>query len=145
MVSEVRIGTSGWSYDHWAGVLYPVGMRKADRLARYPAEFDTVELNASFYRWPQVATFASWHGRLPEGFQMTVKAPRALTHAKRLLAPDDWVARMVGSWHELGDRRGLLLVQLHPQHVRRRPTGLLSGTATAMDEGGGGVSASQLG
>ena len=49
---RIRIGTSGWSYDHWEAVLYPPGLAARDRLARYVAEFDTVELNASFYRWP---------------------------------------------------------------------------------------------
>lgn len=46
----VRIGTSGWSYDHWADVLYRPGLPVARRLARYVEVFDTVELNASFYR-----------------------------------------------------------------------------------------------
>ena len=53
----VRIGTSGWSYDHWDGVLYPPGLPVRKRLARYVEVFDTVELNASFYRWPRDATF----------------------------------------------------------------------------------------
>lgn len=114
----IRIGTSGWSYDHWQDVLYPAGLPPRDRLARYTAAFDTVELNASFYRWPSASTFASWRRRLPEGFELTVKAPRGLTHGKRLYAPEAWVQRIVACWHELGDRRGVLLVQLHPQHVR---------------------------
>jgi len=80
--------------------------------------FDTVELNASFYRWPRTATFASWRRRLPPGFGLSVKAPRGLTHAKRLYAPEVWVERMTSCWHELGDRRAVLLVQLHPGHER---------------------------
>ena len=112
------IGTSGWSYHHWTGVLYPPGTPARDRLACYLREFDTVELNASFYRWPRDTTFASWRRRLPEGFLMSVKAPRGLTHAKRLDAPEVWVERIERCWHELGDKRGLLLVQLHPAHAR---------------------------
>lgn len=80
--------------------------------------FDTVELDASFYRWPRTATFASWRRRLPPGFRLSVKAPRGLTHAKRLYAPEAWVQRMTAAWHELGDRRAVLLVQLHPAHGR---------------------------
>ena len=114
----VSIGTSGWSYDHWDGVLYPPGTRPADRLAHYVRRFDTVELNASFYRWPRTATFAGWRRRLPPGFGLSVKAPRGLTHAKRLYAPEVWVERLVSCWHELGDRRAVLLVQLHPGHER---------------------------
>ncbi|MGY1824038.1 DUF72 domain-containing protein [Geodermatophilus sp. SYSU D00079] len=114
----VHVGTSGWSYDHWDGVLYPPGTPARDRLAHYVARFGTVELNASFYRWPRTATFASWRRRLPPGFQLSVKAPRGLTHAKRLYAPEVWVERLVACWHELGDRRAVLLVQLHPAHQR---------------------------
>jgi uncharacterized protein YecE (DUF72 family) len=114
----IRIGTSGWSYDHWDGVLYPPGMAARDRLGVYTQQFATVELNASFYRWPREATFASWNRRLPPYFHMTVKAPRGLTHAKRLYAPEVWVERICRSWHALRDHRGMLLVQLHPAHQR---------------------------
>jgi uncharacterized protein YecE (DUF72 family) len=117
-VTEVRIGTSGWSYGHWDGVLYPPGTPPAARLGHYVRRFDTVELNASFYRWPRTATFASWRRRLPPGFALSVKAPRGLTHAKRLFAPEAWVPRLTSSWHELGERRAVFLVQLHPAHER---------------------------
>ena len=58
-MSDIRIGTSGWSYDHWNTVLYEPSLAPRDRLRRYTQEFDTVELNASFYRWPQRQTFRS--------------------------------------------------------------------------------------
>jgi uncharacterized protein YecE (DUF72 family) len=115
---SVHIGTSGWSYDHWTDVLYPAGTPARDRLSIYVREFDTVELNASFYRWPAGTTFASWRSRLPDQFQMSVKAPRALTHAKRLYQPESWVARIGAGMHELADRRGIWLVQLGPGQVR---------------------------
>ncbi|WP_240641453.1 DUF72 domain-containing protein [Nocardioides ferulae] len=118
-MSWAHIGTSGWSYDHWAGVLYPPGLPSARRRDVYTAHFDTVELNASFYRWPREQTFASWNSALPPGFTMTVKAPRGLTHARRLRDEDGvWRDRLVRSWHALRDRRGVLLVQLHPAHER---------------------------
>jgi uncharacterized protein YecE (DUF72 family) len=114
----VHIGTSGWSYDHWENVLYPPGVPPRDRLAWYVGNFGTVELNASFYRWPRNASFASWNRRLPEGFLFSVKAPRGLTHAKKLYAPEVWVERIVRCWHELRDRRAVLLVQLPPSMAR---------------------------
>jgi len=114
----VHVGTSGWSYDHWDGVLYPPGTPARDRLAHYVRRFATVELNASFYRWPRTATFAGWRRRLPPGFQLSVKAPRGLTHAKRLYAPETWVGRLTECWHELGDKRAVLLVQLAPTQER---------------------------
>jgi uncharacterized protein YecE (DUF72 family) len=112
------IGTSGWSYDHWADVLYPPGTTPARRFDVYTREFATVELNASFYRWPRVVTFAGWRRRLPPGFRMSVKAPRGLTHARRLRDPDVWVDRITSCWHELLDRRGVLLLQLPPDLER---------------------------
>jgi uncharacterized protein YecE (DUF72 family) len=114
----VRIGTSGWSYDHWRDVLYPSKLPVAKRFSVYTQAFDTVETNSSFYHWPRESTFAGWCARAPEGFSMSVKAPRGLTHAKKLLAPETWVERIVTSWHALGRVRGILLVQLAPGHTR---------------------------
>lgn len=99
-------------------MLYPPGLAPRDRLAAYVAQFRTVELNASFYRWPREAAFASWRRRLPEGFVMTVKGPRGLTHAHRLYAPELWCERIQRCWHILGDRRGVLLLQLPPTMER---------------------------
>jgi len=84
----------------------------------YTSRFQTVELNASFYRWPANSTFASWRRRLPDGFLLSVKASRGLTHAKRLYAPETWVDRIAACWHELRDRRAVVLVQLAPGHAR---------------------------
>jgi uncharacterized protein YecE (DUF72 family) len=112
------IGTSGWSYDHWEPELYPPGLASGKRLARYVAAFSTVELNSSFYRWPRPAAFASWRQRLPEGFQMSVKAPRGLTHARKLLEPEAWIERIAAGLHELDGRRAVLLAQLGPNQPR---------------------------
>ena len=117
----IRIGTSGWSYDHWDGVLYPPKLPTAKRLAHYVEAFDTVELNASFYRWPQDSTFEGWRRRLPDGFTMTVKAHRGLTHFRRLASPEPWVERFERCWTALGERREALLVQLPPELERDEP------------------------
>jgi uncharacterized protein YecE (DUF72 family) len=114
----VHVGTSGWSYDHWDDVLYPRGLPARDRLAAYMAQFRSVELNASFYRWPRYDTFATWRRRLPDGFAMSVKASRGLTHAKRRYAPEMWLARTAAAWHQLGARRDVVLVQLAADQVR---------------------------
>ena len=113
----IYIGTSGWSYDHWQGVLYPQHTPVQKRLAYYVQKFQTVELNSSFYRWPKQTTFAGWEQRLPDGFLLTVKAPRGLTHAKKLLEPEIWMERIKACWHELLHKRGVLLVQLAPQQA----------------------------
>jgi uncharacterized protein YecE (DUF72 family) len=114
----IRVGTSGWSYDHWQPELYAPGLPAGDRLARYAAAFPTAELNSSFYRWPRPSAFSSWRRRLPDGFRMSVKAPRGLTHGRKLYAPESWMPRIEEGWHELGDRRAVLLVQLPPSQPR---------------------------
>ena len=111
---SVRIGTSGWAYNHWRNVLYEPGLPTTRWLQRYVSEFDTVELNGSFYRWPSDAQFERWRDQLPAGFVMAVKAARGLTHARRLRSPEVWAERLDRGWRALGERRGSLLVQLHP-------------------------------
>ena len=111
---QVHIGTSGWSYDHWQGHFYPHGTAPWHRLGYYVNAFQTVELNSSFYRWPKPAAFKSWQQRLPSHFLLSVKAPQLLTHNKRLYAPEQWIERIKTCWHELGDKRAVLLVQLSP-------------------------------
>jgi uncharacterized protein YecE (DUF72 family) len=62
----------------------------------------------------QLPTFESWQRRLPEGFVLTVKAPRALTQAKRLYGPEAWLDRMSNGFDRFRSKRGVLLVQLPP-------------------------------
>ncbi len=109
------IGTSGWSYRHWEGILYPPGSSSPQRLEQYLRRFDTVEVNYTFYRWPRDETFRSWRERTPPGFRMTIKASRGLTHARRLLQPEVWTERIARGVAELGDRLGVVLAQLPPQ------------------------------
>lgn len=111
----IHIGTSGWSYDHWQGVLYPHQLPPRKRLDYYIQRYHTVEVNSTYYRWPKDVTFTIWQQRLPEGFLMTVKAPRGLTHSTRLYAPEKWLGRISSGLRCLGDRLGILLVQLSPQ------------------------------
>jgi uncharacterized protein YecE (DUF72 family) len=110
----VHVGTSGWSYAHWEGVLYPHGLRPERRLDYYLPHFRTAELNASYYKWPADASFVHWRRRLPADFLLSVKAPGALTHVKRLFGPERWLTRIGLSLSRLGPQRGVLLVQLPP-------------------------------
>ena len=111
----IHVGTSGWSYAHWEGVLYPHGLDPRHRLDHYLHRYRTVELNASYYRWPKDPAFASWRRRLPDGFLMSVKAPGLLTHVQKLYSPEKWLRRIERGLAKLGDRRGPFLVQLSPR------------------------------
>jgi uncharacterized protein YecE (DUF72 family) len=117
----IFIGTSGWSYRHWEGVLYPPRTRLYDRLTFCVQRFSTVEINATFYHWPKPAAFKSWQTRLPPGFVMSVKAPRALTHNKRLFGPESWLDRLTNDLALLHDKFGVLLIQLSPHFACDQP------------------------
>jgi uncharacterized protein YecE (DUF72 family) len=83
-VKRVRVGCSGWNYRDWRGVLYPDGCPQRRWLERYAEVFDTVEVNATFYRLPTRKAVEGWVARAPPGFVLAVKASRYLTHIKRL-------------------------------------------------------------
>ena len=110
----VLIGTSGWQYRDWRGVLYPPGLAERDWLEYYAGRYGTVENNGTFYRLPAADTFAGWRAKVPDGFVMTVKASRYLTHVRRLRDPAEPVARLLRAAAGLGDRLGPVLLQLPP-------------------------------
>jgi uncharacterized protein YecE (DUF72 family) len=80
----VRIGCSGWQYRDWRGRLYPEGLPTTRWLARYAEEFDTVEVNSTFYRLASRDAVARWVDETPPGFLFALKASRYLTHVRRL-------------------------------------------------------------
>ncbi|MFL5868790.1 MAG: DUF72 domain-containing protein, partial [Thermoleophilaceae bacterium] len=80
----VRVGCSGWNYDDWRGRLYPEGLGKARWLRRYAEEFDTVEVNSTFYRLASRDAVARWVEDTPDDFVFAAKASRYLTHVRRL-------------------------------------------------------------
>jgi uncharacterized protein YecE (DUF72 family) len=84
MPSDVRVGCSGWQYQSWRDVLYPRGCPQRRWLARYAEVFDTVEVNATFYRLARPASVQSWVEATPPDFVFAVKGSRYLTHMKRL-------------------------------------------------------------
>ncbi|MFP3900528.1 MAG: DUF72 domain-containing protein [Acidimicrobiia bacterium] len=108
------VGTSGWQYRDWRGVLYPAGVPQRSWLSTYAGRFPTVEVNNAFYRLPERSLFERWRDQTPEGFVMAVKVSRYLTHIKRLRDPAEPVARLVGRAEGLGDRLGPYLLQLPP-------------------------------
>lgn len=114
----VHIGTSGWSYDHWPGILYPRSASSLQRLDAYARSFTTVEVNNTFYRWPTADVFTNWHDRLPADFLVTAKASKGLTQFRRLNEPKAWLDRMEAGMCRLREKRGVLLFQL-PPHLSR--------------------------
>ncbi len=116
--ATVRIGCSGWLYDDWRGRVHPTDLPKTEWLRAYADLFDTVELNATFYRLPDISTVESWASRVPPGFRFAVKLGQFGTHRKKLRDPAGWMARHVEHLAHLGDRMGPNLVQLPPRWSR---------------------------
>ena len=113
-MDRTLIGTSGWSYEHWAGDFYPAGLAARDRLSFYAERFPTVEINATFYRLPSEAMVRGWRERVPEGFAFAVKGSRFITHVRRLQDVGDALAQFMARVSLLGDTLAVVLWQLPP-------------------------------
>jgi uncharacterized protein YecE (DUF72 family) len=110
----LRVGTSGFDYQDWRGPFYPRHIRAGDRLAFYAEHFSTVELNVTFYRMPAADAFRGWRDAVPDDFRFAVKASRYLTHTLRLTEPERPVDYLMERARLLGDRLGVVLLQLPP-------------------------------
>jgi uncharacterized protein YecE (DUF72 family) len=128
------IGTSGWQYRDWRGVLYPPGVPQRLWLEFYTEQFATVENNNAFYRLPSKEMFTAWAERTPPGFVMAVKASRYLTHIRRLKDPAEPVGRLLGAAAGLGATLGPILLQLPP--TWKGDPGLLDETLAEFRRGG---------
>ena len=81
---RIYVGTSGWTYDDWTGPFYPGDVKGAQRLEFYAGRFDTVEVNATFYRLPTQNMIDAWNRRLGSRFHLVLKGSRLITHLKKL-------------------------------------------------------------
>lgn len=108
------IGTSGWNYDDWKGRFYPEDLPSSRWLEYFVQHFSTVEINFSFYKWPDREQFAKWAQETPDDFIFAVKASRYLTHRKKLKDPAQPIERTIASVRGLGDKLGPTLFQLPP-------------------------------
>jgi uncharacterized protein YecE (DUF72 family) len=112
----ILVGTSGYNYPEWKGSFYPSDLSTAKMLPYYASKFHTVEINYTFYRMPTPKLVAGWIAQVPPDFRFTLKAPKRITHDKRLRAADvaDPLRAFVTAAAELGPQRGALLFQLPP-------------------------------
>jgi uncharacterized protein YecE (DUF72 family) len=115
MTCDIRIGTSGFHYKHWKGPFYPEKTPAAKMLDFYIQQFDTVELNNSFYRLPPAAAFDCWCEATPANFVFAVKASRFITHNKKLKDPENAIDNLLPRAAHLGPKLGPVLFQLPPR------------------------------
>lgn len=122
MQATTHIGTSGWQYKHWRGVFYPDRLKVREWLAYYAEQFDCVEVNSTFYRLPGREAIAAWRDSVPSGFVFAVKAPRRITHFKKLKNCGVELDTLFGQLEAFGDSMGPVLFQLPPRwrcNIRR--------------------------
>ena len=114
-MAEARVGISGWTYAPWRGVFYPTGLRQADELAYAAERLTSIELNGSFYSLQKPTSWRRWREETPDDFVFSIKAPRFLTHIRRLDDIEEPLANFFASGLlGLGPKLGPILWQLPP-------------------------------
>ena len=114
-----HIGTSSWQFEGWRNVFYPDKTPVKSYLAYYVTQFDSVEVNTSFYALPRASTVVDWVETAPEGFTFALKAPRAITHEKKLQGAEAESLAFVDVLRSLGAAAAPALLQLPPDFSRR--------------------------
>lgn len=108
------IGTSGWSYSSFRNIFYPTHLKPKDWLKFYSNYFNTVEINATFYKTPKPQTFQKWYEETPSNFVFSLKAPKLITHIKKLREIKDPLKQFLESISPLKEKAKVLLFQLPP-------------------------------
>ena len=111
---KIIIGTSGFYYEHWRGVFYPEKLAKAHFFDYYTTQFETVELNATFYHLPKMKTVRHWYENSPEDFLFALKAHREITHYKKLKDAKEALYRYLHLIKPLKPKIAAILFQLPP-------------------------------
>jgi len=121
----ILVGTSGYNYPEWKGSFYPSDLAASKMLPYYASKFPTVEINYTFYRMPTPKLIAGWRAQVPPEFRFTLKAPKRITHDKRLRPADvaESVNGFITAASELGPQMAALLFQLPPNF--KKDVGLL--------------------
>lgn len=113
---SIRVGVSGWLYPEWRGSFYPRGLPLAQELSYAAAQFNSIEINGSFYRLQRPEHFERWHDCTPADFMFAVKGSRYMTHMLKLIRIDAALANFLASGLlRLGRKLGPILWQLPPQ------------------------------
>jgi uncharacterized protein YecE (DUF72 family) len=113
-VADRRIGTAGWSLALGEAAAFPA---EGSSLERYAARFSCAEINSTFHRSHRPATFERWALAVPDTFRFSAKLPKTITHKQRLVDAEPLLDTFMEEVRGLGDRLGILLVQLPPSLV----------------------------
>lgn len=111
---HVHVGTSGYNYPEWRGSFYPEKFAAPKMFGYYSERFRTVEINYTFYRMPTEKLIQGWAAQAPAGFQYTLKAPKRITHERRLKDCEKETTFFTDVAKQLGGALATLLFQLPP-------------------------------
>jgi uncharacterized protein YecE (DUF72 family) len=111
---DLYVGTSGYSYKQWKGTFYPEDLPVQQMLRYYGERLRTVEINSTFRGMPKVSTLEGWAGAVPADFKFVLKAPKQITHLRKLNDAGDLVSHLLEVAGALTEHRGPLLFQLPP-------------------------------
>ncbi|HEV2386940.1 MAG TPA: DUF72 domain-containing protein [Candidatus Acidoferrales bacterium] len=109
--AAIRLGTSAFTAAGWEGAFYPAGLKPADFLGYYAQQFDTVEVDSTFYRIPSPATVRGWYAKTPPHFLFAAKVPQSITHENVLVNCADEFRKFLVTMEILGEKLGPLLFQ----------------------------------
>jgi uncharacterized protein YecE (DUF72 family) len=112
------VGTSGYSYKEWRGKFYPERFPAKEMLRFYASRFAAVEINNTFYRLPSEVLLQSWAEQVPSNFRFVLKAPRRITHIKRLKDSEAEIEYLFRTAAALKDCEGAVLFQLPPNLLK---------------------------
>jgi uncharacterized protein YecE (DUF72 family) len=107
----LRLGTSSFTADGWNRTFYPPGMQSRDYLSYYATQFDTLEVDATFYRIPAISTVQGWHAKTPANFVFALKTPQEITHERILVDADSVFNEFLHAAEPLGEKLGVILLQ----------------------------------
>jgi uncharacterized protein YecE (DUF72 family) len=107
-MTNLYVGTSGYSYKEWKGSFYPEKLAAKDMLPYYSERLKAVELNNTFYRLPKREMVESWKSQVPDNFRFSLKASQRITHFKRLKDAEDVTKYMLDTVNALDDRLGVV-------------------------------------
>jgi uncharacterized protein YecE (DUF72 family) len=126
-------GTSGFSYKEWQGPFYPEKLPAKAMLEHYAGRLPIVEINNTFYRMPNAAALAGWRSQVPDTFRFAIKAPRRITHIRRLRDCSAEIEYLFAALPSIEPCLGSVLFQLPP--FFKRDTGVLTEFVAALPAG----------
>lgn len=118
--ASINLGTSSWQFDEWRGVFFPADLTRPHYLRYYAGQFNSVEVNTTFYGLPRPTTLLNWVESVPAGFTFCLKFPRAITHEKRLVDCTQETRVFVDVLRSLGEAAAPALLQFPPDFTRQQ-------------------------